>query len=178
MQQFEISTMTLCDCTSVNVRTELHGEVHVPAVDVGLRLTAANDVLTQFDGALKAMLYGNKGGSAPAEGAQGEIDGIDPITDLPNLRSHVLEQPVKLATEGAGYTMTIEVGLGQLVVEKCEVKKFRANCLEGGTVELSFQVQAAGVDEATVGKLAMMLGNKVNLTLRAPVLAVQEKVPA
>jgi hypothetical protein len=167
MSQFEIEEMTTCTVANVNVRSELHGEDHVPAVDVSLKLTTSNDILSQFDGALKGMLYGKADKAARA--AQAEIDGVDPVSDMPKLRCTVIEQPIKLSKEYIGYRLVIEIGLGQMVIEQCGVKKIRANCMEGGTVELSFQVQAANLDEATLGKLATLIGNEVDLTLTAPI---------
>jgi hypothetical protein len=164
--QFEIEEMTRCTVTNVNVRSELHGDEHVPAVDVALKLEASNDILSQFDGSLKSMFYGKA--DKATRGAQPEIEGVEPVSNLPKLRSTIIEQPIRISKEYVGYRLTIEVGLGQLVIEGCSVDKIRADCKEGGTVELSFRVQAANLDEATIGKLAILIGNEVDLMLEAP----------
>ena len=166
MRQFELAETTQCTVSNVNVRSELHGEEHVPAVDVALKLTTSNDILSQFDGALKGMLYGKPDKATRA--AQAELEGVEPTSDMPKLRCILIEQPIKLASEFMGYRMTIQIGLGQLVVEACGVDKFRADCKEGGSVELSFRVQSSKVDEATIGKLAILIGSEVDLTLEAP----------
>lgn len=169
MKQFELDELTRCVISSVNFRSELHGEDHVPAVDVGIKLTASNDILSQFDGSLKSMLYGKADKATRA--AQGELEGVEPTSDMPKLRTSVIEQPIRLASEFVGYRLTIDRGLGgpsNLVLEGCTVKKFRADCKEGGSVELSLQAQAAHVDEATSGKLAMLIGAEVAVMLEAP----------
>lgn len=169
MRQFELDDLTRCTISGVNFRSELHGEEHVPAVDVGLKLTMSNDILSQFDGSLKGMLYGKADKATRA--AQAELEGVEPTSDMPKLRSSVIEQPIRLACEYVGYKLTIDRGLGgpsNIVLDGCTVKKFKADCKEGGSVELSFQTQAANVDEATSGKLAMLIGAEVAVMLEAP----------
>ncbi len=52
--------------TSVNPRAELHGEDTKLAVDLHFETACSNDILTCFDGKLKAALY-KKGNSAQQE---------------------------------------------------------------------------------------------------------------
>lgn len=165
--QFEIDEPMSCTIVTVNPRSEMHGEEHVPAIDVDVRMTAANDILTMFDPNLKSMLYRQ----ADDESGQAEIEALEPVSDLPKLRSTIL-LPIKLTTEYIGYTFTVQRGLGgkksNIVIPGCGLKRFRADCKEGGSVELSFRIQASMVDEATIGRLAVMIGANADILLEAP----------
>lgn len=171
MAQFELEEPTACTVTNVNFRSELHGDEHIPAVDVAIKMTTSNDVLSMFDGSLKGMLYGRADKASRAAAPQGELDGVEPISDMPKLRCTILEQPIRLAKEFVGYTLTIDRGLGgasNIVIDDCGVDKFKVDCKEGGSVELSFRVQSAKVDEALSGKLAVLIGSEVSILLEAP----------
>jgi hypothetical protein len=167
MNQFTIPYMAAVTVTNVNVRTELHGDGHVPAADISIKMSTTNHVLTEFDGALRAAMY------KPADVGyhQGELDGIEPISDLPLLRCASIEQPIKLKPEFVGYTLEIDRGLGtgsNIVVMDCALNKFRADCKEGGTVDLMFRVQASQLKEEVIGKLATLIGSETRITLTPP----------
>lgn len=55
--QFAIESMAKVTILNVNVRSELHGDEHVPAADISVKLTTSNHILSEFDGALRGMLY-------------------------------------------------------------------------------------------------------------------------
>ncbi len=80
--------------------------------------------------------------------------------------------PIKWDWQGAGYTLEIDYGLGRgrnIVLETCNVSKFVIDAKEGGTVELKFQVQlTTGLTEQIIGKLSMLIGQEVGVTLLAP----------
>jgi hypothetical protein len=166
--QFEISARSRVQVASVNVRSELHGQDHVPAIDVGVRFTTANRVLDQFEPGLRSVFYG------PADGSpdQGELDGVAPISEMPKLKVGVLG-PVKVMKEFAGYTLRIHSAITETVIQQCEVNKFAIYLKDGGSVELKFRIQAAGVDEATIGRVAGLLGTEVEVTLEAPAFEQQ-----
>ncbi len=175
MNQFSLPTMTRVNVTNVNVRSELHGDDHVPAVDLSIKLTTSNLVLSEFDGVLRGMLYEKAG--KPSKEQQASLDGVEQVSDLPALRCHCIEQPIRLTNEYAGYNLRVDRGLGgasNIVLGGCSVDKFRADCKEGGTVELSFRVQASKLDADVLGKLAMLIGNEVSITLMPPEVAQQD----
>lgn len=164
---FSIDQMTEVTITSVNVRSEQHGEDHVPAADISIKLTTSNHILSEFDGALRGMLYK----SAKGETGQGQLEGVEAISDMPLLRCTVIEQPLKLNNQYVGYTLTVDRGLGggsNIEIDGCAVNKVRADCKEGGTVELMFRVQASNLGEAVIGKLAMLIGCETLITLMPP----------
>jgi hypothetical protein len=129
---------------------------------------AGNDILNQLDPALLGVLYYC---AAPAEKDQETLDGIEPITHLPNLRFPKLGDSLKWTFSGAGYEFTLDFGLGgdsNLVIGGCQVNNIGISAKEGGTVEMSFRVQASGVDEHILGKLAMLIQQEVEIYLLAP----------
>lgn len=63
--------------------------------------------------------------------------------------------------------MTHGVG-SDLVLNNCKVNNFTIDPKEGGSVELKFRVQSSDVDERTLGKLALLVQNQVDITLDAP----------
>jgi len=165
---FEIESFTTLRLTNVNPRMEKHGPEPVPAVDMNFVMEAPNYVLSYFDGGLLSALYTVK---TEAQPEQGEIDGLEPVSNLPNLRFPKMA-PIKWDWRGAGYTMELDYGLGagsNIVIDACEVGKFTIDCKEGGTVQLKFQVQVStGLTERIIGKLSMMIGQEVDITLVAP----------
>ena len=170
MSQFTLDEMTAVTVSNVNIRSELHGDEHVPAADISIRMTTSNTILSEFDGHLLSMLY-----QAPDRGPnaqqQPELDGVEPVSNLPLLRSNKIEMPLKLKNEFAGYELTVDRGLGaksNIVVGDCMVNKVRVDCKEGGTVDLSFRVQAAKLSADVLGKLGTLIGNECEITLQAP----------
>lgn len=165
---FEFLTLTKAKLNSVNVRSEKHGPELVPAVDLKLAIDASNDILDKFHPDLKAALYCQ----AQQEGGEQEsLDGIEPVTNLPNLKFPKLDGPLKWDAMGAGYELVIDWGLGgdsNLVMHGCEINNFAFSCKEGGTVELTLRVQISEIEEAIIGKLATLCQHDVHITLIAP----------
>lgn len=164
---FEFPILTKAKLSSVNVRSEKHGPELVPAVDLKLTIDAGNDILDQFHPDLKSALYFK----AQVDEEQGELDGIEPVTNLPNLRFPKLDSPLKWDTMGAGYALVIDYGLGgdsNLELFGCEINNFSFGVKEGGTVELKFRVQITDVDERILGKLAGLVEHEVSIILTAP----------
>lgn len=169
MTQFSLDAMTRVTVGNVNVRSELHGDEHVPAADISFKLTTSNGILSKFDGQLRGMLYE---AVKDANTDQAELDGVEAVSDLPKLRSVHLEQPLRLKNEYVGYTLTIDRGLGgssNIVLGECAVNKIKAECNEGGSVDLMFRAQASKLDADVLGKLATLIGCEVSITLTPPV---------
>jgi len=166
---FQIEQFTSVRLSNVNPRIEKHGPESVPAVDLNFIMDAPNDVLSYFDGGLLNALFTVR--TEAQSDAQTEIDGLAPVSHLPNLRFPKMS-PIKWDWQGAGYTLEIDYGLGgnrNMVLETCDVCKFVIDCKEGGTVELKFQVQVtAGLTEQIIGKLSMLIGQEVGVTLLSP----------
>ncbi|MGE0745256.1 MAG: hypothetical protein AB7K86_08415 [Rhodospirillales bacterium] len=165
--------------TAVNPRTEIHGDEHVPAADISITFDAANDLLIDFAPTLRTMLFAkaNKTSGVPQ---QGELDAVEPASDMPALRDIGLEPPFKVKFEGAGYSVEIIVGITgdqNIDLDDAKVGKIRITPKEGGTVTFAMQIQASGLDEAVLGRLCTLIGSEVRMALTPPV-ADQERIAA
>lgn len=165
---FELKTFTKAKMSSVNVRSENHGPELVPAVDLKFCIDASNDILDKFHPDLKGALYFKR---QEDNEAQAELDGVDPVTNLPNLKFPKMVFPIKWDTEGAGYSLEVDFGLGgssNLQMFGCQINNFSISAKEGGTVETKFRVQASNVEERILGKLAGLVEHEVSIMLVAP----------
>lgn len=165
--QFSIDEYTPINIIHVNVRSELHGQDHVTAIDIKASLTCSNKVLAQFDPELLTMLYAPAQG---ATGAQGTLEGVDPVSDLPRLRSSLLG-PLKLKKEYTGYTTTIQHGIDEttaLVLSDCKVNNFALDAKEGGSVVLHFRIQSRGLEPLVLGDVCSKTGQEVKAMVVAP----------
>lgn len=159
---------------SASFRSELHGEAHVPAVDLSFTQDVPNTVLSYFDGALLSALYY----CSAASSGQTAIEGVDQV--LPNLRFPKLGLPLKWDDSGKGYYLEIDYGLGpdesNIELDLCTVGEFRITPKEGGTVELKYRVQVSGspLTEKVCGKLASLIQQEMKIKLLPPQATQQE----
>lgn len=164
---FALSQFTTVKLTNVNPRIEKHGTESVPAADLNFMLTAANAILDQFDRSLCEVLYAEP---TTEQTEQQELDGVEAVSALTVLRFPKIN-PIKWDSKHAGYALAIDYGLGgdsALEIDGCEVGKFVLDLKEGGTVEMKFQVQCnSGLTEKIMGKLALMIGQEVQIMLTA-----------
>lgn len=166
---FELEDFTPAKLCSINARSEKHGpEQLMPAVDLSFQVDAANTILSHLDGALLSSLYHKS--ESGGHGGQQPLDGVDEAVNLPNLRFPFMGT-IKWAKEYAGYTLTIQHGLGgasDIQLLDCKVNEFRINPKEGGTVEIKFRVQCStNLTEKTMGKLALLVQHEVPIMLEA-----------
>lgn len=172
--KFAIEEFAPAKLNSVNLRSEVHGEKHVPAVDLSFTQDVPNTVLSYFDGALLSALYY----CSAASSGQKIIDGVDQV--LPNLRFPKLGLPLKWDDSGKGYALEIDYGLGpnesNIELDLCTVGEFRITPREGGTVEIKFRVQASGeqLTEKVFGKLASLIQQEVKIKLLPPQAPAQD----
>jgi hypothetical protein len=163
---FQLDEPTTMVLTSVNTRAEMHGDEKVPALDLGFRWETSNAVLGRFDPWLLTALYHR---SAAAD-AQGDIPGVEKV--MQNLRMAKLGAPLHWQEELIGYFLEIEYGTGgksNLRLDAVDVNKFKLTPKEGGTTIVEFRVQAStGITERIFGKLPLLLGHEVKITLLAP----------
>lgn len=165
--KFEFPYLTKAKLSSVNVRSEKHGPELVPAVDLKIVVDSSNDILAKFHPDLKEALYFK----AQQEEEQDQLEGIEPVTNLPNLKFPKLDGPLKWDHVGAGYRLDIDFGLGgssNLVMFGCEVNNIAFACKEGGTVEVAFRVQVSDIEERILGKLAGLVQHEISIILTPP----------
>ena len=175
---FELEDFTPAKLASINVRSEKHGPDHLePAVDLSFQIDASNSILSYFDGSLLSSLYCRS--EAAGDGKQQSLDGVEELAALPNLRFPSMD-PIKWGKEYAGFTLTIEHGLGgasDIQLVDCKVNEFKLEPKEGGTVQVKFRVQCAtNLTEKTMGKLALLAQNEVPIMLTAPETDGQQDV--
>lgn len=175
--KFAIEEFAPAKLNSVNLRSEVHGEKHVPAVDLSFTQDVPNTVLSYFDGALLSALYY----CSAASSGQTEIEDVPQI--LPNLCFPKLGLPLKWEDSGKGYFLEVDYGLGpdesNIELDLCTVGEFRITPREGGTVEIKFRVQASGeqLTEKVFGKLASLIQQEVKIQLNPPQAPVSDEKP-
>lgn len=172
MKQFSLSAMTAATIQNVNLRSELHGKEHVPAVDLKVLIVAANTMLDQLEAPLRGMFYKRATKNDPV--IQPELDGVEPITDTPLLRSTEIE-PISLKTKLTGYTVTIDHGLGadagsNLVLSGCSIDGFVIDCKQGGSVAIEMRIKCSGLSAEVLGALGVMMRLEKGIMLEPPMV--------
>lgn len=176
---FEFRAPTTVHCGNVNARKEMHGEELIQAIDLSCKVDLPNTCLdTLFAPGLREALYFN----AAADAGQSDLEGVD--APLPNLRFPKLNGQ-KFSFGGkdklVGYILAMEYGLGDelsnIELELCKVGGRAFEVKEGGTVTVHFKVSNASdrLDKDTCGKLVMLGGVEVTMSLRAPAVQQVEK---
>ena len=152
---------------SVNLRTEKHGPEEVPCADLKIETKQPNSMLSEFGPQLRDALYWR---APTADGDQGSLDGVDEISDKPNLRCPEIETTFALKYEGAGYHITIDHGINgksAIEIEGVDVNGLKFEAHEGGTITLVLRAQFE-IDDKLAGKLAMLIGREVTITVTPP----------
>jgi hypothetical protein len=176
MSQLSFPAFTKMLITNVNIRSEVHGADRIPAMDISVRQTLSNEVLSELDGALRSMFYM----AADEKPQQAPLEGIAPISDMPKLRSTNIG-PVTVKREFVGYTFTARFGATDTdnpTVGDCKVNNFKAALKEGGSIDLSYRIQCSGVDKDQIGGFGVLVQHEIECTLIAPGEAAQQELPA
>lgn len=168
-QQFALTNQS-ATLTSFNPRSEQHGDEPTPAADLKFAVAMESALLAMLDPQLRHTLYCKREGVDP--------DLVNQAHEAPNLRFPKLE-PLRWKHEIVGATLTVHHGLGgasDIVIDGCNVNKFSVDPQEGGTVIVGFRVQCKP-SEAACGKLCLLIGEGVDITLEPPA-AIEEPAPA
>ncbi len=158
---FELSSVTQVTFTNANVRRELHGEEHVRAVDITMKIRGENTLLDLIEKGLREYHYCNR---ALAAGQETLPDVLVPLPDLrfPKLpRSHAYGKGEKFR----GYRFIQDFGLGEeggsnLDFSDCVLTGLRYELDiddAKGTVEIVWTIQYNGEelqDDALYGRCA------------------------
>lgn len=175
---FQLPTFTSVTVRSLNVRAEMHGQEPVPAVDIGFRLTGSNKLLDMLDPKMRTGYYKRPGEEAP----EPELDGIDHVDNLTELRIQHVKFPVKINREFPGRILVIDYGLGgksNIDLSSADINDFSVTCHDGGTVDIDFRSQSSGVGDLVLGKLGMLVRHEVKITIMSSAAAdgTQESIP-
>jgi hypothetical protein len=159
---FTLDTTTDAKLTSVTPRSEHHGTNLVSAITLGLTITGPNTNLDLLSPTLRHALY-----TRADDDSQEALDGIEPPT--PKLRTKHLG-PLTLSIPAIeGGTLFVEWGIGDdMELGSCKVDKWRAECMEGGSVALSFRVSTSDLSEEEAGHLFGKLGQVIAIRFEPP----------
>ena len=164
---FELTDATSLKVAKVTPRKEIHGDENIQAISLRLSLTAANDLLDRLHPELRDMLFYDP----PEVAAQLALEGVAPVKK--HRRCVAVVQPLKLDREHSGYTVTIAHGIDEesaLELYGCTVNKFAVEAMEGGTVEVSWNVSSnRSITPELVGLLCAKEGEWVDARMVAPV---------
>lgn len=150
--------------SSVNIRAEKHGEDPVPACDVGITFECGAKVLDSLHKGLRELVYVNE------DGRQSRVPGSGDAEDGPKRRIPIL-RPLGFDIEWPGYKANIVWGdLASSInfdLSDVTVKKIKAAPKDGGTVEISLQMQCHPSKEV-YGDLAQLNQREIQLALAPP----------
>jgi hypothetical protein len=168
--QFQLLNPTDVKVASVTVREEHHGDDSVVALTMRLKLCGANTLLDALHADLRHAFY-------MAVPDQEQLPGVEPATPL--LRAKNILGEIPLTPKFEGWTMRVQHGIDEdepITLGSCRVDKFKLSVMEGGSVELSFNVGTNDVDPTELGILGAKLGQIVSITLTAPLPAAAADV--
>lgn len=175
---FEIETATkarLADVIVLSQKNRLPDEN--PGAKLSFEIDLPNRYLSYFDGALLGTLFcKNASTSASNKPKQGELAGVEPVSDLPDLTGIGAKVGVlNWEAEFTGYRLTVDQGLGgpksNLEVDEGTISNLRMKPKNGGTFQLKCDFESPNVSEATFGRLAKLKSREIDITLTAPLVA-------
>jgi hypothetical protein len=147
----------------LNPRSEVHGDEHVSMADLKFSFLTANDLLSEFDPALKSSLYRKPDG----DGEQLELS--TEAGWLPKLRFPKMG-PIDWEMEIVGGSLTVHYGgisAASMQLDVRSADKFRFELMDGGSVSVSFRVQCKP-DEKQFGKLCCLVQEDLEISLQPP----------
>ena len=142
-------------------RAERHGDEIVPAGSMKFTATVSNLILDELSKGLRKDLYRK----ASSGEQQDLIEGQDALNAVKHPRISF-----SLDDEFPGYELVIHSGLGlsdPIAVSDVTVKKLELECLEGGSVELTFSCAFHPTSE-DAGLLCSLIQNEVEISLAPP----------
>lgn len=166
---FELERFTAVRLDDVEVLSQKNRK---PDENLGAKLSIAvdvtNDSLAMFDGYLRAALYTKHGKSSEAN-AQIPLDGVQPVSDTPDLTNIGAHTPRIVWKEAiVGYALEIAGDIGKksnLVIENCTADGWRLQPKAGGTVTVKFNVESNDVSAHAFGRLAKMKSRDISAKL-------------
>lgn len=163
---FTIDTETTIHLRKFSKREENHGKDLIPAIDLAVEQSGPATLLDLFHKDLRASIFTNRGAPPP-----GELD--LPIGDTPNIKVPMLKMPLSLDYEQTGLSLRVFYGsnekshvvLGLVKMHKVQIVE-RA---EGGSVKLHYSLSCANeISEKVIGRLGILGGHDISITLEAP----------
>ena len=159
---FQIHEMTEVHLATFTKREETHGDEKVPAVTIAVELTGANTLLDAIDPQIRHALY------TAVENGTDTLPGVEPATPL--LRCHSFDTHTLTAAH-EGWTLCVDDGIDDtqpMTFGGCKVDRLKIEAKQGGTVVLRFRIGTSDLDADRLGKLGMLHGHSMWITLKAP----------
>lgn len=158
---FQINEMTEVRLATFTKREETHGDEKVPAVSIAVELTGANTLLDSIDPEIRLALY------KPVDD-QDQLPGVEVAT--PVLRCNSFEKHTLTAAH-EGWTLCVDDGIDDttpMTFGGCKVDRLQVEAKQGGSVVLRFRIGTSDLDADRLGKLGMLHGHSMWITLKAP----------
>jgi hypothetical protein len=157
---------TECRIMNVNSRAETHGDQRKPAADVKLKCMLPNAELKQFDKALVDLFY--------EKATKGQAD----MHSATQLRYPQLKTPIGWEDEVIGGELTVHRGISSksnIEIKGCIINGFTIEPIEGGSIGVIFTAKFHPESEDQIGKLCMLNGQDVIVSVVSPTQREQEK---
>lgn len=170
---FELKPAVKAKVTNVEVLSHKNREVDAdPGVKLSFSCKVPNSVVALLNARILPALWERQGETAPPP--QGSLEGVAPVSDLPNLTpmgAHVPTLPWD--EELTGYTLLMDYGTGgrsNEEIKDCKLHTFRVQPHEGGTATLKFKCESVNVAEKLWGRLAKKKGREFEIILTPPAI--------
>lgn len=158
----EFETATRARLVSFNSRSEEHGKLLVPAVDLRFSVDVPSTALSAYDVNLPALLY--------AESDQGQLDGIEHVSERTELRFPQLKGPLSWEESAEGYSLVIDYGIDDssaIELPGARLHKHSITPMRGGTCAVVFTVSVCeNLTPDVVGPLALKVKHPVFIRLK------------
>jgi hypothetical protein len=166
---FELVGKHRAKLTEVNIQSVKLGQTELkPAISLRWKVTLANDKLKMLDPTLLPFLYQK----SSAAKAQGTLDGVPVVSDMPQLTEAARRAgSLGWKDEQTGCKLNVYQGVtgdrniqltdGTRTIQKIDPK-------EGGTVDVTFDYDAADLDAETMGDLAVLKNHELDIELTVP----------
>jgi hypothetical protein len=170
MLQYENVTAKI---TSVTPLSEKHGNKRVPAQSIIVKVTLPNRKMDCFDPDLRHAYYKVPDGKEPQPSLGMDPDDLEGLTEK---RFPWMTQDIEVERELAGYTFTIDYGLGDagsnIELDAKKIDNFKLRPLDHGLFELShrFIVHPSTLEK---GRIEELLQQEIKVKLVAPRAAEQ-----
>lgn len=145
-------------------------------ISIKLAMNLPNTALAMFDPALREVLYG-AGSPGGKQRKQAELDGVEPASDRPALtRTGQHLRRWAWDEKQTGCTLTVDKGVGGIVLSEGTVQGLVVSLNEGGTIRVQLEFHAP-VDHLTPEQgwnLSKTRKQEVNITLAGPQVDQQD----
>lgn len=169
---FDLETLTKAKLLDVVVLSQKNRQPDEnPGAKLSVELSLSNHALAMFDGHLKGFLFTKNGNESP-KAKQGNLEGVEVVSDLPNLSGIGARIGVlKWSHELTGYDLVVDLGIGgksNLEIGDCRLSGWKIRPKEGGSVAVKVNIESSDVSESAFGKLAKLKSREIQLRLTPP----------